>query len=152
MRTKAGFAAVLMLAGSALAQTETPEQHELVITTRDGERHSFLVELADEPAERARGLMYRRSLPEGEGMLFDYGVEQPVSMWMANTYVPLDMLFIEADGAIESIAERTTPLSRRSIESADEVRYVLEINAGLSDKLGIQPGDTVSGPAIEAGN
>jgi uncharacterized membrane protein (UPF0127 family) len=113
--------------------------------------HTFAVEIADEPRERALGLMYRRSLPADRGMLFDFGADGPQSFWMRNTYVPLDMLFIRGDGTIDSIAERTTPLSERSIRSQGPVRYVLEINAGLSDALGIEPGDTVSGPAIDAG-
>ena len=77
------------------------------------------------------------------------GAEQPASFWMENTFIPLDMLFIKADGSVESIAERTTPLSRRSVPSKGPVRFVLEINGGLSAALGIKPGAKVSGPAID---
>ena len=83
-------------------------------------------------------------------MLFDHDEDIEASFWMRNTYISLDMIFIEADGTIESIAERTTPLSEKSVRSRGPVRYVLEINGGLSDELGIAPGDTVTGPAMEA--
>ncbi len=83
-------------------------------------------------------------------MLFDFMHEEPASFWMRNTYISLDMLFIKADGTIESIARRTTPLSDRSILSRGPVRYVLEINGGLSDRLSIVAGDKVAGQAIEA--
>ena len=149
LRLLAAATAISLLAFSALAETAAPVRQELVINTATGPK-SFQVELADEPRERTTGLMYRREMPKGEGMLFDFGEEQPVSMWMANTYIPLDMLFIKADGKVESIGKRTTPLSHRSVASRAPVRYVLEINGGLSDELGIKPGDTVSGPAIEA--
>jgi uncharacterized membrane protein (UPF0127 family) len=121
----------------------------LVIGTASGEK-TFHVEVADEPQERSRGLMFRRSMADDHGMLFDFEEEEPASFWMRNTYIPLDMIFIEADGTIESIAERTTPLSEKSVRSRGPVRYVLEINGGLSETLGIEPGDTVTGPAMQA--
>ena len=124
------------------------ERSALVVTGAGG-AHEFTVELADDDRERATGLMYRRSMPRDAGMLFDFEEETSVSFWMANTYIPLDMIFIRADGTIKSIVERTTPLSRRSVPE-DGVRYVLEINGGLSDELGIRPGDKVSGEWIEA--
>jgi uncharacterized membrane protein (UPF0127 family) len=143
------FAALLCVAAPVAAQTPSGERETLVIETQNGPQ-TFEVEIADEPRERSVGLMYRREMPKGAGMLFDFGEEQPVSMWMANTYIPLDMLFIRADGTVSSIAERTTPLSERSISSKETVRYVLEINGGVSDALGIEQGDKMSGPAMEA--
>jgi uncharacterized membrane protein (UPF0127 family) len=137
----------LLLAVSPLAGAAA-ERSQVVVTGAGG-AHEFTVELADDDSERARGLMYRRSMPRDAGMLFDFADETSVSFWMANTYMPLDMLFIRADGTIKSIAERTTPLSQRSVPE-DGVRYVLEINGGLSDELGIRPGDKVSGEWIEA--
>ena len=89
-------------------------------------------------------------MADDEGMLFDFGDEELRSFWMRNTYISLDMLFIRADGTIDSIAERTTPLSEKSVPSKGPVRYVLEINGGLSDTLDIAPGDRVLGPAMEA--
>ena len=134
-------------AGNLAAQTAGPRE-ELTVTTKAGPQ-KFEVEIADDDRERAVGLMFRRSMGEDEGMLFDFGEDEPASFWMRNTYIPLDMLFIKADGTIESIAERTTPLSEKSVPSKGPVRYVLELNGGVSDKFGIAPGDTISGPAIE---
>ncbi len=140
--------AAITLASLAWAQAISAPSEELVIATEAGPRR-FQVEIADEPSERSRGLMFRREMADNAGMLFDFGAEEPASFWMENTYIPLDMIFIKADGTVESIAERTTPLSRRSVPSQGPVRYVLEINGGLSDELGIKPGDKVSGPALE---
>jgi len=107
--------------------------------------HAFAVELATNEAERARGLMFRKELPEGRGMLFDFENDQPVSFWMRNTYLSLDMIFIRGDGRILSIAENTEPLSDRLIPSGGPVRAVLEVIAGTARKLGIVPGDRVVG-------
>jgi uncharacterized membrane protein (UPF0127 family) len=145
----APLAALLCFVLPAAAQAPIGERETLVIETQNGPQ-SFDVEIADEPRERSVGLMYRREMAKEAGMLFDFGGEEPVSMWMANTYIPLDMLFIRADGTVSSIAERTTPLSERSISSKERVRYVLEVNGGVSDALGIEQGDKVSGPAMEA--
>lgn len=122
----------------------------LTIATAGGIR-AFSVELAKTPPELDRGLMYRRSLPAGRGMLFDFGSVQPVTMWMKNTYVALDMLFIGTDGRVRRIAANTRPLSTALIPGGDGVRYVLEVRAGTARKLGIAPGDRVSHPAIPRG-
>jgi uncharacterized membrane protein (UPF0127 family) len=140
--------ALFALVVPALGQGGTARE-ELTITTDSGP-HLFQVEIADNPQERAFGLMFRQEMPADAGMLFDFEEEQPASFWMRNTYIPLDMLFIKADGTVESIAERTTPLSERSIPSKGPVRYVLEINGGVSKELGIEPGDVASGPALHA--
>jgi uncharacterized protein len=112
--------------------------------------HVFSVEIADNDAERAKGLMYRKELPEGQGMLFDFHREQEVSFWMQNTYVPLDMVFIRADGRILRIAENTEPLSTKLIPSGGPVRAVLEVIGGTTRKLGIAPGDRVASPIFKA--
>ena len=106
--------------------------------------HPFAVEMAETDDERSRGLMFRKELPEGKGMLFDFKVEQPVAFWMKNTYVSLDMIFIRADGRILSIAENTETLSERGVPSGGPVRGVLEVVAGTAKKLGIKPGDRVA--------
>ncbi len=106
--------------------------------------HAFAVEVATTDQERATGLMYRKQLPEGRGMLFDFGRDQEVSMWMKNTYVSLDMIFIRSDGRILRIAEATEPLSTRIISSGGAVRGVLEVVAGTARRLGIAPGDRVA--------
>jgi uncharacterized protein len=121
----------------------------LEIASRTGV-HVFTVEIADNDAERAKGLMYRRELPEGQGMLFDFHREQEVSFWMQNTYIPLDMLFIRGDGRILRIAENTEPLSTRLIPSGGPVRAVLEVIGGTTRKLGIAPGDRVASPIFSA--
>lgn len=108
--------------------------------------HVFAVEIAVTDEERARGLMFRREVPEGQGMLFDFKRDQDVSMWMENTYVSLDMIFIRADGRIARIAENTEPMSRRIISSGGPVRAVFEVVAGTSKKLGLAPGDKVAHP------
>ena len=108
--------------------------------------HVFSVEVVDNDADRAKGLMYRKELPEGKGMLFDFKTEQEVSFWMENTYIPLDMIFIRGDGTILRIAENTEPLSQRLVPSGGRVRGVLEVIAGTARKLGIAPGDRVAHP------
>lgn len=106
--------------------------------------HTFSVELAQTDAQRQQGLMYRKSLPEGQGMLFDFAPAHEVTMWMKNTYVSLDMIFIRADGRIHRIAESTTPLSEATISSRGPVVAVLEVVAGTAKRLGLAPGDEVA--------
>ncbi|MBJ6126116.1 DUF192 domain-containing protein [Microvirga sp. BT325] len=130
---------VVLLAGAVYAQAlET-----LSIATQGGQKQSFKVEVARNDADRAQGLMFRRSMPADQGMLFDFGRVEPVSMWMQNTYLSLDMLFIRPDGTIARIAANTEPLSTRTIPSGEPVLAVLELNAGTAAKLGIKLGDRV---------
>lgn len=103
----------------------------------------FMVEVAKTNEERAKGLMFRQHMPEDRGMLFDFMREEPVAMWMRNTYIPLDMLFIRADGIVHHIHQRAEPLNETTLDSRGPVRYVLEINGGLASKLGLKPGDRV---------
>jgi uncharacterized membrane protein (UPF0127 family) len=112
--------------------------------------HTFTVELADNDAEREKGLMFRKELPEGRGMLFDFHAEAPVSFWMQNTYIPLDMIFIRGDGRILRIAENTEPLSTKIVPSGGPVRAVLEVIGGTARKMGIAPGDRVSSPIFKS--
>jgi hypothetical protein len=132
-------AAALLLAIPANAATF----ERLEIVTRSGV-HVFDVELAVTPDERSKGLMFRRELPAGRGMLFDFNGEGHVGMWMKNTYVSLDMIFIRADGRIARIAENTEPLSETTIPSGAPVKAVLEVAAGTAKRLGIAPGDRVA--------
>ncbi len=108
--------------------------------------HAFAVEMATTDAERAQGLMNRKELPEGQGMLFDFQRDQEVGFWMKNTYIPLDMIFIRSDGRIMRIAENTEPLSEKIVPSNSPVRGVLEVIAGTTRKLGIAVGDRVAHP------
>ncbi|MGO9486564.1 MAG: DUF192 domain-containing protein [Rhodomicrobium sp.] len=102
------------------------------------------VEVADTDPKREHGLMFRRTLPENGGMIFLFESEQPVSMWMQNTYIPLDMVFIGDDWRIKHIARDTEPLSTDIIPSVRPASRVLEIGGGVAAKLGLAPGDTVS--------
>ena len=117
----------------------------LEIATKSGV-HVFSVEMATTEEEKQTGLMWRKELPDGKGMLFDFSPEQQISMWMKNTYIPLDMIFIRADGRILRIAENTEPLSTKIISSGGLARGVLEVIAGTAQKYGIQPGDRVAHP------
>ncbi len=136
-------ALAVIAAGRALAPAA--EFQNLEIVSKTGV-HVFSVEVAVTDEERARGLMERRSVPEGTGMLFKFEPDQIIRMWMHNTYVSLDMIFIRSDGRIVSIAENTEPLSDRTISSAGPARGVLEVVAGTARKLGIAPGDRVAHP------
>ena len=107
--------------------------------------HAFSVELATNAAERAVGLMNRKELPEGCGMLFDFHDDQPVQFWMHNTYIPLDMIFIAGDGRVVRVAENAKPMSDDLIPSGRPVRAVLEVIGGTARKFGIAPGDRVTG-------
>jgi uncharacterized membrane protein (UPF0127 family) len=156
------FVGLLLIGGSAWgpvlgsglvwvqnAAAETPPApkslEKLTIMTAGGEK-VFQVEVMRTMDERARGLMFRRYLPADRGMLFDFAVEAQVAMWMKDTFIPLDMLFIRKDGTISQIAENTEPHSTRTISSTDPVYAVLEINGGLSAKLGLKPGDRIVHP------
>ena len=103
----------------------------------------FTIEIADTDALRERGLMFRQRLPEDRGMLFDFGQPKAAAMWMKNTYIPLDMLFIRSDGTIAYIAENTVPKSLDVIGVREPVRAVLELAGGTTQKLGIRAGNLV---------
>jgi uncharacterized protein len=114
-----------------------------------GTAHPFQVEVMKSIEERAKGLMFRQFMAEERGMLFDFTQEQSITMWMRNTYIPLDMVFIKADGRIHRIHERAQPLDETTIASGGNVRYVLEINGGLASKLGLKAGDQVKHALIK---
>ncbi|MBI1774918.1 MAG: DUF192 domain-containing protein [Proteobacteria bacterium] len=119
------------------------EKDTAVIETATGQRHTVNVELAVTPDQMAQGLMYRRQLAPDAGMLFIYPAPEPAAFWMKNTLIPLDMLFIAADGRILNIAERTIPLSETPVPAAGPVKAVLELNGGTTARLGIKSGDRV---------
>src|ERR1700688_3923533 len=135
---------LLIATGPVRPASPQASQQVLEIASKTGV-HAFSVEIADNDADRARGLMFRKELPEGKGMLFDFKSEQDVSFWMQNTYIPLDMIFIRSDGRILRIAENTVPLSTRMIPSGGPVRAVLEVIGGTAKKLGIAARDPGSG-------
>jgi len=136
--------ALLIWAG-AIGRVAATDTQIIEIAGKTGV-HVFAVEMAETDEQRSRGLMFRRSLPAGQGMLFDFKRDQMISMWMRNTYISLDMIFIRSDGAIARIAENTEPMSERIISSGGPVRAVLEVVAGTSRRLGLAPGDRVAHP------
>ncbi len=149
MRAFSCIALILLGLFVAGGRGQSAGQQTIEIASKTGV-HVFSVEIADNDAEREKGLMYRKELPEGRGMLFDFHREQDVSFWMQNTYIPLDMLFIRADGSILRIVEDTEPLSTRLIPSGGPVRAVLEVIGGTARKLGIAPGDRVASSIFKA--
>ncbi|WP_209846496.1 DUF192 domain-containing protein [Rhizobium herbae] len=154
---------VLRLSGSALvalflwlvpfcatAADITFDTAPLQIISAGGKVHRFTAELAVDSDQRAHGLMDRRHMPRDRGMLFDFGQTRQVMMWMKNTYLPLDMLFIARDGKVETIRENAVPLSEAIIDSRVPVAFVLELNGGTVSRLGIAPGDIIDSPRISA--
>ncbi len=112
-------------------------------------RHSFMVEVMRTDGDRGRGLMFRAAMPQDNGMLFDFERDQMVSMWMKNTYISLDMVFIFADGRIHRIESRTEPQSEKVISSGVPVRAVLELNGNVASRLGLRPGDRIIHPMFK---
>jgi len=122
------------------AQAQVLEKLEIVTATGI---HAFSVEVMRTRAELEHGLMERRFLPADRGMLFDFKTERPVMMWMKNTYLPLDMVFIAKTGKVVGIAENTEPFSEKIIPSGAPAYGVLEVNAGTAARIGLKPGDIV---------
>lgn len=149
MIRRALFLVLCVLAAAAPAPADATTVERLTIVTASGE-HAFSVEIALTEDEREVGLMYRRSLAPDRGMLFDFGRETDVSMWMKNTYVPLDMVFLSADGRVSRVANNAEPLSTRIISSNGPAKYVVELAAGTAARIGIRPGDRVIQPRIGA--
>ncbi|MEM9010732.1 MAG: DUF192 domain-containing protein [Pseudomonadota bacterium] len=120
-----------------------------VLLRGPGGEARFSVEVADDPAERARGLMGRESIGRFHGMLFVYDRPQPVAFWMRNTLIPLDMIFLDETGTVQRIHENAVPLDETSIPGGDDILVVLEINGGMSDTLGLAPGMEMRHPAFD---
>jgi len=138
------LACALMLVSAATFAANLPRDVLLVET--GSSQYRFEVEVADDPAERAEGLMYRQSLADNAGMLFLYPQPQPVEFWMKNTPLSLDIVFVRADGTIARIAANTTPMSEDRIPSGEPVLAVLEVKAGIMQQLGIVAGDRLRNP------
>jgi uncharacterized membrane protein (UPF0127 family) len=133
------------------AQLANFGKSELTIETASGKQH-FIVEEAKSPQQMTQGLMFRRAMPADAGMLFEYDHPQPVTFWMKNTLIPLDMLFIAADGVVLDIHERAVPLSLEPIGSDKPVLAVLELNGGTVSRLGIKRGDRINHPLFAKGS
>ena len=142
MRQELRFRGILLALLLPPATPAAPPFETLIVETASG-RHAFQVEVADDPRERTRGLSRRPGMSRGNGMLLDMGQVQPVTIWMGETWFPLDLLFIGADGEIAGIREDAPPRSTEPIPFVTPVRAVLEINAGLVKELEIRNGDRV---------
>jgi hypothetical protein len=136
------FFAFVWLAACSQGQQSSLPTARINVDTASGP-HIFLVEIAADEASRRQGLMERTELASDAGMLFDFQKPTPVAFWMKNTPLPLDMIFIRADGAISTIVSNTTPYSEKPIPSLEPVRAVLEIGGGRAGELGLKPGDKV---------
>lgn len=122
----------------------------LSIVSAKGETHKFTVELALTPPQLEFGLMYRDKMAADHGMLFDFGTSRPVMMWMKNTKLSLDMLFLDQKGVVTHIQENAVPYSEAIISSDGPVAYVIELNGGIVKKLGLAVGDKVKSTIISA--
>lgn len=132
-------------AGTAFAEC-APETVEL---RGDWGSARFTVAVADEPAEQRQGLMFVEDMARSRGMLFVYDRPQPVAFWMRNTLIPLDMIFVGADGVVDKVHANAIPGDETSIFGGRQIQYVLEINGGLAERLGIAPGTEMRHPAID---
>lgn len=110
----------------------------------------FSVEVADDGQERAKGLMHRSEMPKSAGMLFVYDTPRSVAFWMRNTLIPLDMIFADASGVVQKVHSNAVPLDETAIPGGDNIQYVLEINGGLADAMGITAGSQMQHPAVGA--
>ncbi len=125
------------------AQAQEAARIEPLSIVTDNSATLFAAEIADSPELRDRGLMFRHMLPADRAMLFDFDIPRPAAMWMKNTYISLDMLFVRADGTIAAIAENTEPLSTQTISVDEPVLGVVELAAGTVKRLGIKRDDKV---------
>jgi uncharacterized protein len=152
-KTRAGLATVALLLATVTAAAQEPmilptDPAPLVALTDGGEK-SFSIEIADDSGERSRGLMFRQAMDDTHGMLFVFEQTRPVGFWMKNTPMPLDLLFVGADGRVKAILPGE-PFSEAQISPRQPVNFVLEVKRGIAAKNGIEEGDRLSHPAIDA--
>ena len=138
------FAAGIVMWGGCLAGADQAMRVEKVTIDTATGRHVFEAEIADTPASRQRGLMFRKELPAGRAMLFDWGRDLIATMWMRNTFISLDMVFIRRDGRVARVAENTVPQSLETISSGAPVAAVLEVAGGTARRIGLKTGDRVT--------
>ena len=134
--------AVLAIAAIVLPASALADESRLALHSQTGD-YDFSVQVVDTPESRAQGLMFVTELADDAGMLFDFKEERPVSFWMRNTFIPLDMIFVGADGVIKTIHVNARPHDVTSIPSEVPVQFVLEIPGGRSVEIGLKPGDTM---------
>jgi uncharacterized membrane protein (UPF0127 family) len=130
-----------------LSAENSQDTEKLMITTSSG-KHIIAVEVAKTKAQQVKGLMFRQTMPRHHGMLFIFNNEKTVSMWMKNTYIPLDMIFVSKTGLVTDIAHDTTPFSEEIINSAGPAYAVIEVNAGVAREFDVKPGSQVQHPAF----
>jgi uncharacterized membrane protein (UPF0127 family) len=150
MRAALAGAILLAFALAASAEAAEPELFLLSLDRRDGVSATLMVELASTPGTRAKGLMDRDDLPPDRGMLFDYGAPVMARMWMRRTRIPLDMLFVDAEGTIRAVHAMARPFDETVIASPSPVRWVLEVAGGRAAALGLSPGDRMRPPGVGA--
>ena len=142
-------AVALVVAMVALPLAACSDEGKLTLHSDTGD-HVFNVEVVDTPESRAKGLMFVQELADDAGMLFDFKEERPVSFWMRNTFIPLDMIFVDAAGVVKTIHVNAKPQDPTSIPSNVPVQFVLEIPGGRSVEIGLKPGDTMQHPLVGA--
>lgn len=142
---------ILSICGDVLAETVTFGRSQIDVVGSDGRHHPMAVEMAVTPEQLSQGLMFRKNLPPETGMLFDFGRPRQVSMWMKNTLIPLDMLFMDSAGRVIHVEEYTIPGNLQPLGPSDPVLGVLEVSAGTVRRLGLRPGDRVVHPLFGAG-
>ncbi len=145
------FVGAVLLALSVAAADAKVRVDKLWLVPASGQEVPIDIEVAEDPQEKAMGLMFRTDLADNQGMLFPYSDARELSMWMRNTYIPLDMLFIRPDGVIHRIEKRAEPMSERIINSDGDVSAVLELPGGAAERFGIKAGDRVRHPLFGAG-
>lgn len=133
--------ALCMIFTVRAAYAEAPVERLQIVTASGA--HDFKVEVARSSADRQRGLMFRRSMPQDHGMLFTFPTETLISMWMKNTYIPLDMIFVSRNGVVTSVSTDAEPFSEQIISSGGLAYAVIELNAGVARQINVQPGDKV---------
>lgn len=143
------WAALLVALPAAAAADCSMTTAEFRDPGAEAARARFTIEIADDAAEVTRGLMHRESMPKSAGMLFIYPRPQRVAFWMRNTLIPLDMIFMGADGVVRKVHENAVPLDETPIPGGNDIQYVLEINGGLARMLGIDEGDELRHPALD---
>ena len=141
--------ALLILPLAGCLEEKVDDIYRLSIETASGKKHEFNIELAQTPQEQMRGLMHRTEMAEDAGMLFIFETEREARFWMKNTLIPLDMIFIRADGTIHRIHENAIPHDLTGVPSEGPVKAILELNGGVSTKLGLDKGDKVRHSVFE---
>jgi uncharacterized protein len=134
---------VLMTMMACAVESQAKMRQETLTLVTAGGARQIEIEVATTPDEKSMGLMFRPTLADGAGMLFPYSPPQELTMWMKNTYISLDMVFIKSDGRVHRIEARTEPLSERIVASQGDVAAVLELPGGAAERLGLKPGDSV---------